>query len=325
MPLYVIYEDITKLKVDAIVNAANENLSPGGGVCGAIFQGAGSLLLKDCQAYGHCDTGKAAITFAYKLKPTYVIHAVGPIWQGGGKGEEALLRSAYQEAMTLASTHDCNSVAFPLISAGIYGYPQNEAFHVAVDSIGAYLQTDREINVFLSNFEKKDLGLNPAEKDALKAYIDGSSFIGPAGPKASLDESRKALLKIIDGLYGSDLEKAAKKANLRLKDLKNILFEGSEDAEEDPAQREKSLAKGNVVQLLLSLEADPPTFLTHLEAFGHALDYADLKDKIVSYFVQKGLFDVFHLNEAVHAFTRGFLTETDPALLVKTPPPKRVK
>ena len=130
MPFMILRGDITKVKADAIVNAANENLWEGGGVCGAIFAEAGSeALATECGKIGHCDTGDAAITSACGLKTAkYIIHAVGPVWHGGLYGEERLLRSCYTKALELAEQNGCESITFPLISAGIYGYPKEAAF-----------------------------------------------------------------------------------------------------------------------------------------------------------------------------------------------------
>lgn len=133
--LEVIEADITTLAVDAIVNAANEMLAPGGGVCGAIHRAAGPELARECAALGGCPTGDARITRGYRLPAPHVIHAVGPVWRGGGHGEEPLLRSCYVRALELAQQHALRSIAFPAISAGIFGYPVAQAAQVAVRAV----------------------------------------------------------------------------------------------------------------------------------------------------------------------------------------------
>jgi len=126
--------DITRLEVDAIVNAANEQLAAGAGVCAAIHRAAGPELLDECLALGGCPTGEARITGGYRLPARYVIHAVGPVWQGGNQGEQRLLANCYRNSILLAEEHRLKSIAFPAISCGIYGFPLDAAASIALES-----------------------------------------------------------------------------------------------------------------------------------------------------------------------------------------------
>lgn len=174
MPLELIRNDITDLQVDAVVNAANSRLQRGGGVCGAIFARADAeKLQKACDRIGFCPVGDAVITPSFGLKAPFIIHTAGPVWQGGAHGEEALLRSCYRSSLDIALAHGLRTVAFPLLSSGIFGYPKQQALSAAVSAIGDWLlNTDTDMTVYLVLYDKTAFDLGSTLHARVRAFID---------------------------------------------------------------------------------------------------------------------------------------------------------
>ncbi len=331
MPLHIVRNDITTMKVDAIVNAANESLLGGGGVDGAIHRAAGPELLKECRTLGGCKTGQAKLTKGYRLSARYVIHTVGPIWRGGGYGERELLTSAYRTSLEVALAHDCQTVAFPLISSGVYGYPKDQALKVAVDAIGDFLLS-HDMTVYLVIFDRASYTIGGKLFADIAAYIDDryvsehtdsreerrrrsvnfacapmeAQPCAPA-PRASvprgldealgqLDESfSQMLLRKIDERGLTDSQ-CYKKANIDRKLFSKI----RSDVRYKPS---KPTAMAFAVALELPLEEAREM----LGKAGFAFSHASKFDIIVEYFIAHRNYNIFEINEALFAFDQSLL------------------
>ena len=198
MPLAIIRNDITLLNVDAIVNAANETLLGGGGVDGAIHRAAGKELKEYCRKLNGCKTGDAKITPGFNLPAKYVIHTVGPVWRGGESNESNLLVSCYWKSLHLAKANKCESIAFPLISTGAYGYPKEQAFRIAQHTIQAFLK-DNDMMVYLVVFDRDSLFIGRRLFKDVQQYID----------QRYVDEHTQSLserMRRQRNLYGTDGE-----------------------------------------------------------------------------------------------------------------------
>jgi O-acetyl-ADP-ribose deacetylase (regulator of RNase III) len=176
--LQILQADITTLAVDAIVNAANESLLGGGGVDGAIHRAAGRQLLAECRTLGGCPTGQAKITRGYKLPAKHVIHTVGPVWHGGGHGEDDLLASCYRTSLALAEQHGLKSIAFPSISTGVYGFPIERAARIALREMLAFLRGNQSVERVLAVcFSARDLAVY---QEVLQEIVAEETASGPS-------------------------------------------------------------------------------------------------------------------------------------------------
>jgi O-acetyl-ADP-ribose deacetylase (regulator of RNase III)/transcriptional regulator with XRE-family HTH domain len=337
MPFTIVRQDITKMTVDAIVNAANTDLAMGGGVCGAIFKAAGVQELQAaCNQVAPIKTGEAAITPSFALPCKYVIHAVGPVYRHwNAQQSEALLRSAYTESLRLASKNHIQSIAFPLISSGIFGYPKDEALKVASSAITDYLQSS-DMDVFLAVFDKTAFAVSEKLLGEIESYIDEHyveehrirrrdlldverealsddaiinynapmpSMAAPAAAGTGIDELvgnldepfGKTLLRLIDTKGKTDVE-VYKRANIDRKLFSKIR-----------TGKGYMPGKRTILALAIALELTLDETDDLLERAGFALSRSQKFDVIVEYFIVSGRFDIFEINEVLFKYDQPLL------------------
>ena len=335
MPLEIVRNDITKMQVDAIVNAANSSLLGGGGVDGCIHRAAGKGLLEECKTLGGCETGNAKITGAYNLPCKYVIHAVGPRWLGGKRNEKELLESCYKVSLQLAKDNNCESVAFPLISSGIYGYPKDQALKVAIDIISAFL-LETDMMVYIVIFDKA------AYKISEKLFSDIAEYIDDNYVDEHTDYRRESMrrnapmapMQASIGLFEADLCEckammAEDDLDAKLKQidesfsqmlLRKIDEKGMTDAEcYKKANIDRKLfskirsdvhykpSKPTAIAFAIALELSLAETKDMLMKAGFALSHSNKFDIIIEYFISKGNYNIFEINEALFAFDQSLL------------------
>ena len=373
MPFSIVRNDIARVHADVLVNAANTHLAEGGGVCGALFAAAGREQMRAaCDAIGGCPTGSAVATPAFNLPARWCVHAVGPIWRGGGHGEEAALRSCYQSMFARVAELGVRSVAYPLISAGNYGYPAEAALAVAREETRAFLAKHDDIEVTLVVFDRSAVRLGSALEQEIREYIDdeyvaqspharrrgaelerearwAAGIVVPAAAKPETADAESAARKVDLSAFsftgdvaeetasdGAALRayaaaapvSAAGAAPTELDDLLEHLDAGfSEtllalidqrglaDAEvyhranlsrqlfskirSNPAYRP---TKPTAVALAMALELDVPATQDLLSRAGLTLSRTSKFDVIVRFFLERGIYDIYQLNEALFAY-----------------------
>ena len=347
MPLQILRNDITQMKVDAIVNAANESLLGGGGVDGSIHQAAGPELLAECRTLHGCRPGEAKITGAYRLPCQYVIHTVGPRWHDGRSRERETLVSCYRSALSLAQEHGCESAAFPLISSGAFGYPKDQALRVAVDTIGEFL-LHHDMTVYLVVFDRKSYQISSRLFSDIAACIDDQYVArqpyrrpnrGDDEPRIqySLRDERDASEERIRNWLGEadgaprtpwavreplSLDDALKRLDESFSEmlLRKIRESGMTDAAcYKKANIDRKLfskikndkhyqpSKPTAIAFCLALELPMGEMRDLLSKAGYAMTHASKFDIIVEYFVRRGNYNVFEINEALFAFDQSLI------------------
>ena len=329
MPLEIVRNDITKMEVDAIVNAANESLLGGGGVDGAIHYAAGPGLLAECKTLGGCKTGKAKITGGYNLPAKYVIHTVGPLYEDGKHGEKALLESCYRESLALAKEHKCETVAFPLISSGVYGYPKDQALKVAVDVISDFL-LENEMKAYIVIFDKAAYKISEKLFSDIAEYIDDNyvdrftdyrfESTRVSMPIQSFNAMDLCNSKTL--FSGNDLDAKLKQLDESFSQmlLRKIDEKGMTDAQcYKKANIDRKLfskirgdvnykpSKPTAIAFAISLELSLDETEDMLKKAGFALSRSNKFDIIIEYFISKGNYNIFEINEVLFAFDQSLL------------------
>ena len=350
MPFFIVKNDITKMKVDAIVNAANRYLLGGGGVDCAIHRAAGQKLLEECRTLGGCEAGEAKLTLGYDLPAKYVIHTVGPIWHNGLYSEKEILYSCYENSLYLARSKGVESIAFPLISAGAYGYPRDKAISVAEKAIKDFL-AENDMTVYLVLFDgsyafskkrfdelrdyigdryaeehkesistlyrrkfrakqraaldlctnaEPSFGNSSASVDIMPEMCDTEALIDYSGISKKIDEMldesfSEMLLRKIDERGMTD-SACYKKANIDRKLFSKIR-----------SYRLYRPSKATAIAFAVALELDLHETANMLKKAGYALSHSNKFDLIIEYFIERGIYDVYEINEALFAFDQQLL------------------
>lgn len=367
MPFSIVRNDIARVHADVLVNAANTHLAEGGGVCGALFAAAGREQMRAaCDAIGGCPTGSAATTPAFNLPARWCVHAVGPIWRGGGHGEEAALRSCYRSVFARVVELGARSVAYPLISAGIYGYPAEAALAVARDETRAFLAGHDDIEVTLVVFDRSAVRLGGALEQEIRAYIDdeyvaqsphmrrrgaelereerwegdaasdalprqgwpGYNVFGlpdfdacaPAAAQPTVGASEPAprrrrysaaalsapelddLLEHLDAGFSETLLALIDQRGLADAEVyhrANLSRQLFSKIRSNPTYRP---TKPTAVALAMALELDVPATQDLLARAGLTLSRTSKFDVIVRFFLERGIYDIYQLNEALFSY-----------------------
>ena len=345
MPLQIVRNDITKMKVDAIVNAANSSLLGGGGVDGCIHRAAGPELLAECKTLGGCETGSAKITKGYKLPCKYVIHAVGPRWWDGKHGERDQLISCYRTSLALANDKKCETVAFPLISSGIYGYPKDQALRIAIDTISEFL-LENDMTVYIVIFDRKAYQISVKLYADIAEYIDDNYVdehsdnysvrlrrlnalrdLEPVCEASVCDEADEAIEPILPMPMAvpkktKSLDEALGQIDESFSEmlLRKIDEKGMTDAQcYKKANVDRKLfskircdklykpSKPTAIAFAIALELSLDETKDMLMKAGFALSRSNKFDIIIEYFIENENYTVFEINEALFAFDQSLL------------------
>ena len=342
MPFEIVRNDITKMQVDAIVNTANPRPVIGQGVDSAIHQAAGPELLKARKAIGHIPVGSAAITPAFGLHADFVIHTVGPVWRGGIWGEEQMLRSCYDRSLKLAAEHGCQSIAFPLIASGNYGFPKDRALQIAIAAFSTFLM-DHEMQIYLVVFDRGAYKLSEKLFQGVASYIDQhyvdereKSFLGASegmlrsrmerrlqeecrsasveewmpcapAPCAKVSMSLGEFLQKKDAGFTEtliDLIQSRGMKNSAVYKKANISKQHFSKIINDPNAKP---SKQTAIALALALELDLEGTKDLIGRAGYALTNSSTFDLIIRYFIEQKQYNIIEINIALYEFDQSLL------------------
>lgn len=325
MPFTIVQQDITEMHTDAIVNAANTRLLMGGGVCGAIFSKAGARQLQEaCDRLSPIHTGEAVITPGFHLKAKYIIHTAGPVYAESKKDEcRQLLKASYRNSLELAEEKKCTSIAFPLISAGIYGYPKEEALETAIETIKEFLKNS-DMHVYLTIFGRETVSIQERLKDSLDRYISENYTIDEIGAVFSrsmmnLPEAEEFMecSKASAADFDFELDESFQETLFRLIDQKNMTdVEVYKRANMDRKLFSKIRSKKNyipkkhtILALCIALRLSLKETKDLLEKAGYALSHSNRFDIIIEYFIVHQDYDIYEINEVLFRYDQPLLGE----------------
>ena len=294
MPLFIVRQDITKMTTDAIVNPTNHSLSGSGSIDGIIHKTAGDKLKKECEKIGCCQTGNSVITSAYNMPCKYIIHTVGPLWENGQFGEEILLKSCYEKSLELAKKKKLNSIAFPLISSGTFGFPKDKCINIATDAIKNFLQNN-DMDIYLVVYDKSSYLISKQLYMDISEYIDDKYIENYRGYNVyyhsgqnlesfidrykNYDGFSETLFRLIDkkGMKDVDCYKKANIAKQLFSKLKNPDYHPS---------------KSTVFALAIALELPFYEAKEFIKKAGYSFDHSKKFDIIIEYFIRKKEYDI---------------------------------
>lgn len=335
MPFEIIRQDISNMKTDAIVNPTNNELKPTGGVCGAIFEKAGyEILEKKCKKIGYLETTKAVITKGYNLDCKYIIHTVGPIWDNAKSDNATLLYNTYTNCLKLAKSKKCNSIAFPLISSGNFGYPKDEALDIATNAIKDFL-LENDMLIYLVVFDRESFKINKDLFDSITQYIDDNYV------KFNKYKFRRNAPESLDDLSISILENVNRKSSIyKIESVDKNLLDALSHAEDTFSQyllklidnsgmtdaqvykkanidrrlfskirnnKDYTPSKPTVLSLAIALELNLDKTNDLLRKAGFALSHSNKFDIIIEYFISNQIYDIYKINETLFSFDQNIL------------------